>query len=105
MLRPSSFPYPSVPLRNLPYHALSGTALSSADGGVLNVGQIVWTGDLRSLSPATRNIVVFVEGLGEVVVDPHFLAQVAPSSPDNSPFTINAAPGPARASTNLPALR
>ncbi len=77
MLRPASFKHPSVPTRNLPYTAAGESRVSEENGGVLSTWQVVWTEGHCGIHAPSRPTVVFVDGIGMIVVDPHCLMGIS----------------------------
>ena len=78
MLRPDVFQQPCLPVRNLPYKDLEAQTVIPDSGGVLSTWQIVWTERAWSLQSASHELVAFVDGIGEIVVDPHLLMPLHP---------------------------
>ena len=77
MPRPASFKHPSVPTRNLPYTVAGEARISEENGGVLSTWQVVWSETPCGVDAASRTIVVFVDGIGTIVVDPHCLMGIS----------------------------
>ena len=72
MTRPSTFQHPYIAIRNTPYLASAGGHNS---GGVLAKGQVVWMGEVAIHCKAPQTVIVFVDGLGIVSLDPRSLFQ------------------------------
>lgn len=95
MLRPASFNHPSVPTRNLPYTAAGEARISEENGGVLSTWQIVWTETSCGFNAPSRSAVVFVDGIGQIVVDAHCLMSISLQGMDE----LKLSPEPAAAAT------
>lgn len=76
MLRPTRYQHPSVPTRNLPYASAAGDVVSDECGGVLSTWQLVWTEHPCGVHAPAHAAVAFVDGIGEIVVDPHCLMNI-----------------------------
>ena len=73
MLRPDVFQHPCVPVRNLPYKDTESHTVVPDSGGVLSTWQIVWTDRICGVHSTSHEFIAYVDGIGEVAVDPHCL--------------------------------
>jgi hypothetical protein len=73
MLKPEAFHEPFVALRNVPYLCGSPEDRDHAQGGVLCQGQTVWTKYSTVPPRNVRSEAAFVEGIGVVSLNPHWL--------------------------------
>ncbi|MBE7157991.1 MAG: hypothetical protein INR62_06085 [Rhodospirillales bacterium] len=73
MLKPDAFQKPFVALRNIPYLYGEPASRDHLQGGVLRQGQTVWTKSTAVPSREVRSEAAFVEGVGVVSLDPHWL--------------------------------
>ena len=95
MPRPASFKHPSVPTRNLPYNFAGEARVSEENGGVLSTWQIVWTETQCGIGAVDHSTVVFVEGIGQIVVDPHCLMSISLHGMEELRLSPEPAPGKA----------
>jgi hypothetical protein len=73
MLRPEAFQQPFVALRNIPYLCGGPESQDQAQGGVLCMGQTVRTRFSAVPDRRIRSEAAFVEGVGIVSLNPHWL--------------------------------
>lgn len=76
MLKPEAFHEPFVALRNIPYLCGSPGDRDHSQGGVLSQGQTVWATHSTVPARSVRSEAVFVEGVGIVSLNPHWLVPV-----------------------------
>lgn len=77
MLKPDAFQQPFVALRNIPYLYGDPSNRDHLQGGVLRQGQTVWTKLTAVPERHVRAAAAFVEGVGVVSLDPHWLIPAA----------------------------
>lgn len=78
MKKPSGYEETCMTVRNIPYQLADERYKGmSMTGGVLGKGQTVWVQSLAKTRKRPILITAYVENIGIVSVDPHYLAPVA----------------------------
>ncbi len=78
---PQTFQQSHVALQNLPYAYAENTSTEAFPfGGVLGLGQVVWTEQAYASRIRPKSALAFVEGIGMVHVDPRWLTCVSAKS-------------------------
>ena len=75
MVKPEIFQKPYVALGHIPYVCGESSSGTSGAGGVLSRGQTVWTAESYEPRRAENLTSVFVEDIGVISLDPHWLVR------------------------------
>jgi hypothetical protein len=76
MIKPETFEQPYVAFGHVPYQCGDDVKdFSPPGGGVLPRGQLVWTTQSYTPRECPRSVTAFVEDIGIVSVDPHWLVR------------------------------
>lgn len=78
MKKPTGYEETCMTVRNIPYQLADERYKGmSMTGGVLGKGRTVWVQSLDKTRKGPIRITAYVEDIGIVSVDPHYLARVA----------------------------